>query len=128
MIFVDTNYFLRFLIADEPAQHEKAKKLFLEGAEGKKKLFTSLVVLFEVYWVLTSFYQKNKREVAKILNQVLQLEFIRIEDREVLKKAIGIYQRKNLDLEDSYNLAYAKAKGASALVTFDLRLKKAFAK
>jgi predicted nucleic-acid-binding protein len=126
MTFVDTNYFLRFLLADNLAQHQKAKKLFLLAAEGKEKLFTSLVVFFEIYWVLTSFYEKNKSEVAQILNNVLKIEFLGIESKEILKEALNIYKKTSLDLEDAYNIVYAKSKKASEFKTFDTKLNKVF--
>jgi len=38
MTFVDTNYFLRFLLADVESQHQTAKELFRNAALGKVKL------------------------------------------------------------------------------------------
>lgn len=61
MIFVDTNYFLRFLLADQEEQHQTAKALFKKAAIGEVDLFTSLIVFFEVYWVLGEFLQERKR-------------------------------------------------------------------
>lgn len=56
MMFVDTNYFLRFLLEDNKAQAQKVKQLFETASRGEgEELTTSLVVFFEIYWVLTSF-------------------------------------------------------------------------
>lgn len=126
MIFVDTNYFLRFLLKDIEKQHLKAKELFLKGAEGQLKLFTSLVVIFEIYWVLTSFYQKKKEKVVKVLEEIFDLEFVEIENKEILKKALKLYKKTNLDLEDCYNLALAKKKRIKEFKTFDERLRRQF--
>lgn len=119
MIFVDINYFLRFLLADEKNQHGQAKKLFENGATGKIKLFTSLIVFFEIYWVLSSFYKKDKKIISKVLRDLLKMSFIIISERNVLEKALNISQKKNLDLEDSFNLAYAQEKNAESFKTFD---------
>ena len=62
MIFVDTNYFLRLLIGDNVKQHLEAKQLFRQGAAGKVRLFSSAVVWLEIYWVMSSFYGKNKKK------------------------------------------------------------------
>ena len=51
-MFVDTNYFLRYLLKDIPEQHEEAKRLFVAAADGKVELMTTSLVFFEVYWVL----------------------------------------------------------------------------
>ena len=73
MIFVDTNYFLRFLIDDNFQQAEEAKKLFLDAARGNLELVTSTIVIFEIYWVFKSYYQKTKDEIIGILQKVLAM-------------------------------------------------------
>lgn len=123
MIFVDTNYFLRFLLKDDKVQFLEAKQLFEKGALGEVQLFTSLIVFFEIYWVLSSFYKKKKSELIKVLNDVLTLGFIKFENGEVLVAAVQFFSKNKLDLEDSYNLAYAKELGAKSFKTFDQRLK-----
>src|SRR3990172_8569866 len=84
MIFVDTNYFLRFLLADNKEQFHEVKPLFGQAAEGRVKLFTSIVVYFEIYWVLSSFYKQDKSETAKTLQQLLEMDFISLEEHEIL--------------------------------------------
>jgi len=126
MIFVDTNYFLRFLLKDVELQHRLAKELFLQGAEGKVSLFTSVIVIFEIYWVLTSFYEKEKEKVLKILEKIFDLEFVKIENKKLLKEALAIYKRANLELEDCYNLALMEKMEIKELKSFDKKLIKQF--
>lgn len=126
MTFVDTNYFLRFLLGDNISQQEETKQIFLQAAEGKIELFTSLVVVFEIYWVLSSFYQRQKEEISKTLTDILNLEFIVLEEKEILRKAILFYKESNFDLEDSFNLTFAQFKKAKAFKTFDTKLQKVF--
>lgn len=126
MIFVDTNYFLRFLLKDIDNQHLAAKKLFKEGAEGKLKLFTSTLVFFEIFWVLTSYYGKDKNQLVQTLRELLQLEFIKLYERPLLKSSVELFQQTNLSLEDCYNLHYAQAKEAQGFKTFDEKLTKSF--
>ncbi|MEK9201065.1 MAG: PIN domain-containing protein [Patescibacteria group bacterium] len=126
MIFIDTNYFLRFLLADVSDQHIKAKELILSGSHGQKELFTSLLVMFEIYWVLSSFYKKDKQEISSALNDLLDLQFIDIESRDLLSSSLKTYSTSSLDLEDAYNLVYAKSHKAKSLATFDINLQKMF--
>lgn len=128
MTFVDTNYFLRFLLNDVNQQHLEAKQLFLSASEGKQKLFTSTIVFFEIYWVLSSFYEKKKVEVAIALQNVLELKFVSIKERQILANSIEHFKQTGLDLEDCYNIAYAKSKAADNFKTFDVKLMKAFGK
>lgn len=126
MIFVDTNYFLRFLLSDNEDQHRQAKELFHSGAQGKCKLFSSTIVFFEIYWVLHSFYGKNKNELCNVLENILRLEFIGFEERGILHQAIHLFKESNLNFEDCFNYCYAKQRKATDIKTFDKILLKKF--
>lgn len=129
MIFVDTNYFVRFLINDNNEQFIDVKALFVAGANREQELFSSTIVFFEIYWLFKSFYRKTDSEIYKILSKILSLEFIYFEERDVLKKTLEIFKKDNLGLEDSYNIIYSKTHGASGFKTFDKDLlKKLFKK
>jgi len=126
MIFVDTNYFLRLLLADNKDQYLTAKKLFQDGASGKVKLFSSTIVFFEIYWVLNSFYKQKKAKIIKALFAILKMNFVRFEEENSLTKAVRIFKNTNLDLEDSYNLVYAQKNKTSDFKTFDKKLRNKF--
>lgn len=128
MIFVDTNYFLRFLLKDNKLQHRKAKQLMLDSAQGKLKLFTSIIVFFEIYWVLSSYYGRNKTELIKALKDVINLTFIEIEERPIITNALEVFAQNNISLEDSFNLSYAASHQSEDFKTFDLKLGKLFKK
>lgn len=126
MTFVDTNYFLRFFINDIEKQHLDAKALFLKGANSELQLVSSVVVFFEIYWVFTSFYSKSKPEVLEILNNVLKLNFIKFEHRDILQKSLELFKTSNIELEDCYNIVYAKSNKCMEFKTFDKKLLKHF--
>lgn len=126
MIFVDTNYFLRFLIEDNKEQLQIAKKLFLDGAKGALVLITSTVVIFEIYWVLKTYYQKSKKEIIKVLQKILKMNFVRIDERDLLLQTLNLYKENNLSLEDCYNLCYSKDNNIETFETFDIKLTKIF--
>ena len=126
MIFIDTNVFLRFLFADNNKQTEEAKIIFEQASEGKIIVFTSLIVFFEIYWLLKSLFKKSKEEICIILRRILEMRFLIFAEYGTLGKAIDVYQKTNLDLEDSYNLIYAKSNKAIGFKTFDKTLLKRF--
>ncbi len=126
MIFVDTNFFLRFLLADNKKQFEEVKTLFNQAAQGRVNLFTSIVVYFEIYWVLSSFYKQNKVDIVNTLEHILEMKFIFFEEQEILEIALRMFAERNLSLEDCYNLVFAKSKKAKAFKTFDRKLTKYF--
>lgn len=122
MVFVDTNYFLRFFLKDIKEQAEKAAELFERGAFGKIQLFTSTIVFFEVYWVLSSSYAKKKSQVIPLLINILSMDYIQFENGSLLAETLHIFEKNTLSLVDSFNLVYAQANNASSFATFDKKL------
>ena len=128
MIFIDTNYFLRLLLQDDDNQHKKAEKLFLEAAEGKVLVFTSIIVIFEIYWVLKSHYKKTNRQIYEFLTKILKMRFISLPEANLLQETVQIFLQTNFGLEDCYHLIYSKEFEAQNLATFDEKLLKEFNK
>ncbi|MBI3558986.1 PIN domain-containing protein [Candidatus Gottesmanbacteria bacterium] len=128
MIFVDTNYFVWFLMGDESQHQEIAARLFEDGLSGKVKLYMSIIVFFEIYWVLKSKYKLSKETLINSLKNVLDMSFIKLDERECLYKSLDVYNQTNLDLEDSYTLALVKSDKDNNLATFDEELLKMFKK
>ena len=128
MTFVDTNIFLRFLLNDVSNQYRQAKQLFLDGAGGKIKLISSTIVFFEMYWVLRSYYGKNKASLLATLRKILAMNFVVFEERLVLYDAFVLFEKSAFRLEDCYNLVFAKKREVKAFKTFDVKLTRAFEK
>lgn len=126
MIFIDTNYFLRLLLNDNPDQHLQVKQLFEKAALGKIKLFSNTLVFFEVYWVASSFYQKEKKAIVSLMATILSLDFIAFEEDVLLGDALRVFRASNLGLVDCYNLVYARKNNAKSFKTFDKKLEKSW--
>jgi len=124
MIFIDTNYLLRFLRDDIPEQSKVVKALFLSASGGEKKLFTSTVVFFEIFWVMKSVYGQEKERIVDLLRKVLSLNFIDIADREILWNSLELFGKTSLELEDCYNIAFAKEHRMMSFATFDKNVQK----
>jgi len=122
MVFVDTNYFLRFLLKDNSVQSKLAIELFQKASENKIKLCTSVVVFFEIYWVLKSFYKKDNLYISNVLQQLLKLDFINYENHEILHSAVNNVDFYNYDLEDAYNCIYSQSLKIKTFKTFDKKL------
>ncbi|PIS13856.1 hypothetical protein COT65_02045 [Candidatus Shapirobacteria bacterium CG09_land_8_20_14_0_10_47_13] len=126
MIFLDTNYFLRFLLKDNQSQYLIVKRLFIRASHGKVKLFTSLVVFFEICWVLRSYYGKRKGNLCLMLEKLLKMNFINFPERYLLEKSLNLFEKENLSFEDCYNFILAKEKKVASFATFDKKLKAKF--
>ena len=122
MIFVDTNYFLRYLIDDGSEQHSKVVDFFEKESKNKKSLATSVLVFFEIFWTITSFYKKTNLEAIEIMKRLLEMVFVRFEEKEILEKATARATKTAISLEDCFNLEWAKANRITKVASFDRKL------
>ena len=118
MIFVDANYFVRFLLGEDSQQGREEKRVFDLGSSGEEQLIGSTVVFFEVYWVLHSYYELKKEKLKDALTRVLALKFVRFEERDLLEEAVTMLPNTNYDLEDAYHLVWAKKMGVEQHLIF----------
>lgn len=125
MIFIDTNYLIRFLLRDVETHFQQSKDLFLRAARQEINLITSLVTIFEIVWVLESRYNLEREELSEKLYQILRLN-MEIPDRELLFETLYLYRNSNLELEDCYNLCFAKQQKVEDFKTFDQKLIRRF--
>ena len=120
---IDTNYFLRLLLKDNLPQYKKVRELFDLGLENKVELYSTVAVFFEIYWVLSSFYKKDKKKCTDVLGNILAMNFLRFENSTVLQFTLKLYTYYAVDLEDCYNLAVFAKEDIDDLATFDKKVK-----
>jgi predicted nucleic acid-binding protein len=93
---------------------------FFERIEtGRLAVFLPELVLFQCYFVLTSFYDVPRPEAAEKLARLLQFRGIKMREKEVVGACLDKLQEKSLDLVDAYLLAWAESKGAPGIYSFD---------
>ncbi len=126
MIFIDTNYFLRFLINDGTNQFKEVKNLISRASEGEIVVTTDLIVIFEIYWVLGKIYKFSNLQVKKALLSVCNFNFLILPEKQVILDAIHNLEQFNYDLEDAYHFFNCKANKINSIATFDKKLKKKF--
>lgn len=125
--FVDTNVFLRSILDDNVEQAIKANKLLELAVLNKVELKTSVVVFFEIAWVLSSHYKIIKDDLVALLHELLGLK-VSFLGKKVLKMAVKNMEKFSYDLEDAFNFYSAKEMEVSEFVTFDEKLKKVWDK
>ena len=122
---LDTNLIIRFLVDDDPQKVSRVERL-LKNKDNTNILLDTIVA--EIIWVLSSYYSLKKTEVIEVLNNLLKLSFIKWESRDLLVEAMATFDKTNLDLEDSYNLAFIRKKKIKSVKTFDKHLQKLIGK
>jgi len=116
--FVDTNVLVRHLTGDPPAQAAKATR-YLERVD---ELLLADLILAEVAYVLESFYEAPRAQVAHALRAVLAFRAISVVDPELLQRAVEVYDVDRLDFADAYLVASAERTGVGAVASFDRSL------
>ncbi len=113
--FVDTNVLVRHLTGDPPAQAVRATR-FLERAD---ELLLPDLILAEVAYVLESFYETPRAQVADTLRAVLGFPAIRVVDPELVQRAVEVYDIDRLDFAEAYLVACAERSGVGVVASFD---------
>lgn len=73
----------------------------------------------EVAYVLESFYETPRAQVAETLRAVLAFPAIRVVDNELLLRIVEVYDGHRLHLADAYLVASAERTGVGEVVSFD---------
>ena len=112
---LDTNVLIRHLTGDPPDQAARATR-YLESAD---ELLLPDLILAEVSYVLESFYEAPRAQVATTLRSVLGFPAIRVLDADLLQRAVEVYEVHRLDFADAYLSASAERTGVGVIASFD---------
>jgi len=118
-VFFDTNFLLRFYIADVPSQASRAKKMVEAAIGGQVLLTTDLVVICEMVWVMDSFYKLKREVVFEKITNLYETPGIKIIHGEILPRALAIYVERNVDFTDAIIGVSARMAGVEYLASFD---------
>jgi predicted nucleic-acid-binding protein len=117
--WLDTNVILRFLIRDNESLFEKARKLFTEAEQGNLRLFLHPLVVAELVWTLDSFYGYTKKEIITVVGALIEADGIYLQELDIVRNALYLYEEKNVDYIDAYLAAYAISNKPDAVYSFD---------
>lgn len=123
MIGLDTNVLVRFLVQDDQAQFERARRLIKRESSGEAVLI-SLLVLLETEWVLRSRYGLTKGEIVATLSGLLDSVELRFEDESSVEQALFVWKDSAAEFADCLIGARHRALGCRATASFDARASK----
>ncbi len=119
---IDTNVIIRYLV-EAPAtiapQFSGVYSFFEKVENGRLAVHLPELVLFQAYFVLTSFYQVPRPEAAEKLGRLLSFRGIKMPDKSIVSACLKRLEEKNIDLVDAYLLAWAENKGIPGIYSFD---------
>jgi predicted nucleic-acid-binding protein len=113
--FVDTNVLVRHLTGDPPAMAKRAAAFLRDASE----LFLADMIVAETIDVLESFYEVAREQIANIIRSLLAFDSISVVDRDVLLRAVEVYENDRLDFAEAYLVACAESTGIGRVVSFD---------
>ena len=116
--YVDSNFFLRFILKDNLNQWKVANDYFKEAKLEKVKLVFLTETIIEIEYVLRKVYKLSRRIILKYLLTLLSINNFEIIDKELLKDALLYYGEKNIDFVDIIIFLKARSQNAEVL-TFD---------
>ena len=107
--FLDTNVLVRHLTGDIPARRGAPHAT----SPAPTKLLLADLILAEVAYVLESYYEAPRTQVATSLRAVLAFPAVRVVDLGLLQRAVEIYDVERLDFAEAYLVACAERAGSA---------------
>lgn len=112
---LDTNVIVRHLTGGPASQARGASALL----GGDHELILTHLVFAEVVYVLESFYEQPRAEIAEIGRSLLSLASIVVDEGATLLRSLEIYEDDRIDFADAYLVATAERTGVDRVVSFD---------
>ena len=124
MLGIDTNVLVRFLVRDDEAQYEKARKLIKREVAAGHRVFIGQLVLLETEWVLRSRYGLSKKQIIETISGLLDTTDVRFEDEPAIEEALFTWKDAVADFADCLIGAKNRRLGCRATATFDTKAAK----
>ena len=113
--FLDTNILVRHLTGDPPELAARAARYLADADD----LLWPDVIVAETIYVLESFYQVERAQVADTIRAALAFPAIQVVDQELLLRAVEVYEVERIDFAEAYLVASAERSDIRAVASFD---------
>ena len=101
--YIDTDVIIRLLTGDDEQKRKDAKALFERVEEGDLVLFAPDTVVADAVFVLSSpnLYDLPRSQIRDLLVVLLRYPNFKVENKQVVIKALDLYADKNIDFGDA---------------------------
>ena len=124
---LDTNVLVRFFVESPDKVRSPFRGVFgfFEKLErGEKRAFLPPLILFQTYFVLTSYYEVPREEAANKLRDLIAFKGLTVPERPVLRACLATLADKSVDLVDAYLAALCTHRGHKGVFSYDEGLRK----
>lgn len=119
MALLDTNVLLRFLTADKSKKYKRLYEFFESLERGDMRVELKLIVLFQVIFVLKSFYNVPKGDIAGGIQNILKYKGISIKEKKIVQRTLELWSKKNVEIVDCYLIACLEKDSQNLLYSYD---------
>jgi len=124
MLGIDTNVLVRFLVRDDEAQYEQARRLIRRELQAGQPVFVSQLVLLETEWVLRSRYSLDKEAISSVISGLLDAIDVQLEDEPSVEAALNIWANSTAGFADCLIGVRNRRLGCRSTATFDAKAAK----
>ena len=116
---LDTNVLIRFLTHDKDKKYKELYNFFERLELGKMRVELKLIVLFQVIFVLQSFYKVPRAQIAAGLADLLKYKGINIKEKKIVQRALELWCEENVEIVDCYIVACIEKDAQNILYSYD---------
>jgi predicted nucleic-acid-binding protein len=120
---VDTNLIVRYLVQDHERHAKTAENLFDACDRGDVVIVVLPAVLAECVFVLESFYEHPRGDIASVLGRLISSPGIEIGGTAIHLDALDRYRKTKVHFVDCVIAAHAASEGLS-VASFDQDFRK----
>jgi len=116
---LDTNVLIRFLTSDKTQKFRGVYTLFESLERGDLRVELKLIVLFQVIFVLKSFYSVPIEEIATGILGILEYKGIIVKEKRIVRRTLTLWHDNKLDIVDCYLVACLEGDKQNILYSYD---------
>ncbi len=119
MALLDTNVLIRFLTSDKTQKCQGVYTLFESLEQGDLRVGLKLIVLFQVVFILKSFYSVPREEIATGILGILKYKGIIVKEKKIVRQTIELWHDSKLDIVDCCLIACLEEDRQNILYSYD---------
>lgn len=114
MKVLDANVIIRYLVKDQPETVEAIEGLL----RSKQKFVLTDVIVAEIVWVLSSYYELDSNQIVSMVEALLELDNVEA-NKKLLRRGLNYYRQLKIDWVDCYTAAWVEERAAESVVSYD---------
>jgi len=119
MALLDTNVLIRFFTSDNTQKFRGVYTLFESLEHGDLRVELKLIVLFQVVFVLKSFYSVPREDIATGMLGILKYKGIIVKEKRIVLRTMELWHDSKLDIVDCYLIACLEGDRQNILYSYD---------